>query len=258
MKATLYQGDCFDYFQNIPDKSIDLVLCDPPYGTTACKWDSILPLDKMWVNLERVTKLNAAIVLFGSEPFSSKLRLSNLDSFKYDIIWKKEKPVNFFQLKNRIGKCTEIISVFYKKQCTFNPQMVKHDGPPVVTSPKSNNKSIVAGTNNKVIPKYKDTGYRYPTDILEIRRVSLGKTSHPTQKPVELLEYLIKTYSLEGETVLDFTMGSGSTGVACKNTNRNFIGIEKELDYFNIAKQRILSEGVEPENIDPVAGLFED
>lgn len=177
-------------------------------------------------------------MLFGSEPFSSYLRMSNIDWYKYDLYWKKEKPTNFFQLKRRFGKCTENIVVFYKNQPTYNPQKLKHDGKLVTNKPKGNHNSIVAGINKKVLP-YIDDGTRYPNDILEFRREILGTTVHPTQKPVALIEYLIKTYTNEGDTVLDNTFGSCSTGVAAVNTNRNFIGIEMDDNYFSIGVERI-------------------
>ena len=234
----LFQGDCLEIMKNINDKSVDLILCDLPYGTTKCKWDSVIPFEPLWEQYNRVIKDNGAIVLFGSEPFSSKLRMSNLKNYKYDLYWKKEKATNFFQLKKRFGKLTENICVFYKKQCTYNPQMEKHNGKLVKNSPKGNHNSVITGINKEITP-YTDTGYRYPCDILEFRREILGTTVHPTQKPVALLEYLIKTYTNEGDIVLDNCMGSGSTGVACKNTRREFIGIELDEKYFEIAKKRI-------------------
>ncbi len=235
----LIHGDCLEEMKKIPDGSVDLVLTDPPYGTTACKWDTIIPFEPMWEQLKRVTKKNGAIVLFGCEPFSSHLRLSNLKMYKYDVYWKKEKPTNFFQVKRRFGKSTETISIFYNEQPTYNPQMVKFDGKKVSNKPKGIHKSIVSGDSKKTVTAYEDTGYRYPQDVLEFRKEVLGTTVHPTQKPVALMEYLIKTYTNESETVLDFTMGSGTTGVACKNLNRNFIGIELDKDYYEIAKQRV-------------------
>ena len=233
----LMQGDCLERMKEIPDGSVDMILTDPPYGTTACKWDSVIPFEPMWEQLKRIIKPNGAIVLFGSEPFSSFLRCSNLKDYKLDLYWKKEKPTNFFQLKRRAGKVTEVISIFYKKQPTYNPQKftVEHR---VKNNPKGKHNSIITGVNKYVTP-YNDDGTRYPYDIIEFNRVKLGDTVHPTQKPVALMEYLIKTYTNEGETVLDFTMGSGTTGVACKNLNRNFIGIELDAGYFEIARKRI-------------------
>ena len=236
-------GDCLELMNDIEDKSIDCIICDLPYGTTKCKWDIVIPFDKLWEQYNRIIKDNGAIILFGTEPFSSELRLSNKSDYKYDIYWVKEKPTNFMQVKKRVGKLTENICVFYKKQCTYNPQMVKHNGKKVTNKPSERNakfKSVVASDSPTLsIKPYEDTGYRYPCDILNINREKLGSTVHPTQKPVALLEYLIKTYTNENETVLDNCMGSGSTGVACVNTNRNFIGIELDIDYFNIAKERI-------------------
>ena len=235
----LINGNCLEEMKDIPDKSIDMILCDLPYGTTACKWDVVISFEKLWKQYERIIKDNAAIVLFGSEPFSSQLRISNLKLYKYDLYWKKEKPTNIFQLKRRFGKSTETISIFYKNQPTYNPQMVEHKGKPVKNKPKGKHLSIVSGNSFQNITPYRDNGFRYPQDVLEFRREKLGTTVHPTQKPVALLEYLIKTYTQENETVLDNTMGSGSTGVACVNTNRKFIGIEMDINYFKIANKRI-------------------
>lgn len=227
----------------ISDKSIDCIICDLPYGTTKCKWDIILPFDDLWKQYNRIIKDNGAIILFGTEPFSSELRLSNKSDYKYDIYWVKEKPTNFMQVKKRVGKLTENICVFYKKQCTYNPQMVKHNGKKVTNKPSERNakfKSVVASDSPTLsIKPYEDTGYRYPCDILNINREKLGSTVHPTQKPVELLEWLVKTYTNEGEIILDNCMGSGSTGVAALNLHRKFIGIELEPQYFEIAKNRI-------------------
>lgn len=234
----LLKGDCLDILNYIPDKSIDMVLTDPPYGTTNCKWDCVIPFDKMWQQILRVAKDNAAILLFGSEPFSSYLRQSNVDMYKYDLYWVKEKPTNFFQLKKRFGKLTENICVFYKKQPIYNPQMVKHNGPISKNNPKGKHNSIVSGIGKEVLP-YTDNGYRYPSDILEFRREILGTTVHPTQKPIPLLEYLIKSFTNENQTVLDFTMGSGSTCVACSNLNRKFVGIENNDEYFDISIKRV-------------------
>ena len=220
--------------RDIQDKSIDMILCDLPYGTTQCKWDTIIPFEPLWEQYNRVIKDNGAIVLFGRQPFTSQLINSNLKNFRYELIWEKEQATNFMFLKNQFGQATENISVFYKKQPTYNPQMVKSDKPI-----KSN-----GGNSSKTYEKQEFKGNKeiryekYPLNILRFNRDK--KTVHPTQKPVALLEYLIKTYTNEGETVLDNCMGSGSTGVACKNTNRKFIGIELDETYFNIAKDRIM------------------
>lgn len=218
----------------IADESIDMILCDLPYGTTQCKWDVVIPFEPLWVHYKRVIKPNGAIVLFGSEPFSSHLRLSNLKEYRYDIIWKKDNLKNFFFVKKQIGKIHENISIFYKKQPTYVPQMqtgfhAQSTGGVGVVQTHNLNKKRRSDRHGKTD--------RYPTSIQEF--TSLKKALHPTQKPVPLLEFLIKTYTLEGETVLDNCMGSGSTGVAAKNLNRNFIGIEKEKKYFDMAVKRI-------------------
>ena len=228
----LWHGDCLELMKNIPDGSVDLVLTDLPYGTTACKWDSVIPFEPMWEQLNRIIKPNGAICLFGSEPFSSALRMSNIKNYKYDWIWEKEQGTNQFLCKKQPLRKTENISVFYEKQARYTPQMSRAPGYVVdrVIGCELFGKPRKIKTNNE--------GCRYPVNILRYNR-ELTKRYHSTQKPVKLLEYLIKTYTLEGETVLDFTMGSGSTGVACVNTNRNFIGIELDEGYFNIAKKRI-------------------
>lgn len=202
-------------------------------GTTACKWDIIIPFEPLWEQYKRVIKDNGAIVLFGSEPFSSHLRLSNLKWYKYDWVWKKEKGLGFLNAKKMPLRDTENISVFYKTQPLYNPQMTK--GKPYRAT---NSPNLQKGTNREYMQvTTENNGERYPLTTLEFNRVR--KTIHPTQKPVALLEYLIKTYTNEGDTVLDNVMGSGSTGVACVNTNRNFIGIEMDNKYFQIAKDRI-------------------
>lgn len=208
-----------------------------PYGTTNCSWDIIIPFEDLWKQYKRVIKDNGAIVLFGSEPFSSYLRMSNIKMFKYDIIWEKSKATGFLNSKKRPLVAHENIHVFYKKQPTYNPQM---------TTGLPYNKGIrKSQTDDDVYGKFKQTevksdGKRFPRSVQYFKTAeSEGKTSHKTQKPVALLEYLIKTYTNENEVILDNTMGSGSTGVACMNTNRNFIGIELNEKYFNIAKERI-------------------
>jgi len=234
----LFNDDCLKILPTIPDKSIDLILTDPPYGTTACKWDSVIPFEPMWNQLIRVIKDNGCIALFGSEPFSSNLRMSNIKQFKYDWVWQKEQGTGFGNAKKQPLRNLEIISIFYKNQCLYNPQ--KSKGKPYKTKSKSgNHKGSVYedGGLNSIITVNK--GNRFPLQLLKFNRDK--NKIHPTQKPTVLLEYLIKTYTNENDTVLDFTMGSGSTGVACKNTNRNFIGIELDNNYFNIAKDRIES-----------------
>lgn len=236
-KYKLYQGDCLEVMKDIEDGSIDLILTDPPYGTTACKWDNVIPFEPMWEQLNRVVKPNGVIALFGTEPFSSKLRLSNIKNYKYDWVWEKSKATGFLNAKKQPLRAYENISIFYSSQPTYQPQM---------TQGVAYNKGIrklqtlddVYGKFNQV--EVKSEGKRYPRNVIYFKTAeSEGKVYHKTQKPVALLEYLIKTYTLEGETVLDFTMGSGSTGVACLNTNRNFIGIELNEGYFEIAQNRI-------------------
>ena len=233
----LIKGDCLVEMQNIPDKSIDAIICDLPYGTTACKWDSILPLEPLWEQYNRVIKENGAIVLFGTEPFSSLLRTSNLKEYRYDIIWEKSRFTNFLFVKKQIAKVHENISIFYKKQPTYNPQMEK--GEPYFRKgtgkPKTKDLMDKPAIDNG---KENESGDRYPKSIQKFPFHNVGNY-HPTEKPIGLIEFLIKTYTNEGETVLDNTMGAGSTGVACLNTNRNFIGIELDNNYFEIAKERI-------------------
>ena len=235
-------GDCLEVMKSIPDGSIDAIITDPPYGTTACKWDSVIDFELMWEQLNRIIKPNGAIVLFGSEPFSSALRMSNIKNYKYDWIWRKTRPVGHLQAKKQPLKDIELISVFYNKQCLYNPQGtkkvdIKHKN----TEARLNSSGFgVVGNAKK---EYKQTTSNYPKRILDFASVhNVGNLTHPTQKPVLLMEYLIKTYTNENETVLDFTMGSGSTGVAAKNLNRKFIGIEQDENYFNIATDRISKE----------------
>lgn len=219
----------------IPDKSVDMILCDLPYGTTACKWDTIIPFEPLWKQYERIIRDNGAIALFGSEPFSSNLRMSNLKIFKYDWIWNKKKGGNPLLSKIQPIKTYEIISVFGKGKINYYPIMVDRDKPKARGKNKGKISEITnnAFTENKIYTQY------YPKAIIEFSNANQRNKLHPTQKPVELLEYLIKTYTNEGEIVLDNCMGSGSVGVAAKNTNRKFIGIELDENYFNIAKERI-------------------
>lgn len=225
--------------KNIPDRSINMVLCDLPYGTTSCGWDSIVPFSLLWKAYRRICKENAAVVLFGQEPFSSYLRMSNIDEYKYDWYWEKERLTNIAQVKKRAGKTVETISVFYRKQPTYNPQMSQYNGKPRSNKVRNGTLGRLTDSQQKRVFEYKDNGYRYPTQVLRFQRDCLTCNLHPTQKPVALLEHLIKTYTNAGETVLDNCMGSGSTGVACLNTNRNFIGIELDKRYFEIAQNRI-------------------
>ena len=241
MEFKLYQGECISILDNLIEEGVkvDAIITDPPYGTTACAWDSIIPFDKMWDVLKKIRKSNAPILLFGNEPFNSYLRISNINEYKYDIYWQKERATNIFQLKKRPAKVIETINVFYKEQPTYNPQMTDHLGPKRTNKVKNGKLGVLVDSQNRKPFEYNDTGKRYPLQVVQFKRDILSSNLHPTQKPIALMEYLIKTYSNEGDIILDFTMGSGSTGVACKNTNRNFIGIELNEEYFDIAKKRI-------------------
>ena len=231
----LMKGDCLERMKEIPDGSVDMILTDPPYGTTACKWDSIIPLEPMWEQLKRIIKPNGVIVLTASQPFTSMLVMSNLGMFKYELIWEKDKPSDFAVAKFKTMKYHETVLIFTNGRATYNPQMVI--GKPNHSVGKGiRRKNNESGANTATVSNKTD-GLKHPKSVLKINRES--KPIHPTQKPVALMEYLIKTYTQEGETVLDFTMGSGTTGVACKNLNRNFIGIEKDETYFKIAQDRI-------------------
>ena len=243
----LRKGDCLELMKDLPDKSIDAIITDPPYGTTTCKWDSVIPFDKMWKQLNRIIKPNGAILLFGQEPFSSFLRCSNINNYRYDWIWDKVSTTNFANAKKMPLSCYEVISVFYKSLPTYNPQMTdaKSDRIRPISKPKENTSETnkqASGKTRQYSENYDNTK-RFPRKIIEVScRLaecnSLNRV-HPTQKPELLMEYLIKTYTNDNEVVLDFTMGSGTTGVACVNTNRRFIGMELDDKYFEIAKKRI-------------------
>ena len=250
----LRQGDCLEVMKDIPDKSIDMILCDLPYGTTACEWDKQIDLNKLWEQYNRVIKDNGVVILFGSQPFTSQLILSNIKMFREELIWLKNKSGSGLQARQKHIKVHEEILVFSKNgKYTYNPQKWLVDKKEFLTQRKTFNE-IEVGNNiySKMMKKQKaDDGTRNPISIVSCRvpfTPAKGKKYenkdvdlrvHPTQKPIDLLEYLIKTYTNEGETVLDNCMGSGSTGVACINTNRNFIGIELDEKYYEIAKNRI-------------------
>ena len=242
--VTLWCGDCLELMKDIPDKSIDCVITDLPYGSTSCSWDIIIPFDNMWKQLKRITKPTSPIILFGQEPFTSELRISNLKDYKYDIYWEKERLTNIQQVKRRIGKTVETISIFYEKQPTYNPQMIKYKEKPRSNKVKNGVIGKLLDNKEHKVTEYIDTGWRYPTQVWKFQRDCFKSNLHPTQKPIALLEELIKTFSNENDTILDFTMGSGSTGIACKNLNRKFIGIELDEGYFNIAKERIENTNV--------------
>ena len=235
----LYNGDCLEVMDYLIEQGIrvDCILTDPPYGTTACKWDTVIPFDEMWERLNKLIKPNGSIALFGNEPFTSCLIYSNLKGFKYRWDWNKKIPSGMSYARYRPMQQTEDICVFTKngEKTIYNPQMIKRDKPIKSGGTKHSETAPI---------KYKDKDfkktyeYKNPITLIEFDKIRKGSL-HPTQKPVELLEYLIKTYTNENEIVLDFTMGSGSTGVACVNTNRKFIGIELDNNYFNIAINRI-------------------
>ena len=232
----LFQGNCLELMNSISDKSIDMILCDLPYGTTKCKWDIVIPFDRLWEQYNRIIKDKGAILLFGSEPFSSKLRISNLRMYKYDWIWKKTKAQGFLNSKKMPLKDYENICVFYKRLPVYNPQGIIYGN-------FQNDRKSKYNKGEDIYGKEKEFGIshmsNFPKQIIEFSNPSGKGQLHPTQKPVELLEYLVKTYTDENDTVLDNCMGSGSTGVACVNTNRKFIGIELDNTYFEIAKERI-------------------
>ena len=272
----LYQGDCLEVMDKLIAEGVkvDTIITDPPYGITACKWDSVIPFDEMWDRLKKLIKDNGAIALFGSEPFSSLLRVSNLNNFKYDWIWEKQKASNFMGAKYSPLKYHEVISVFSDNTHFYSPQKYKVleieeilkldkkrlnelfisrdydrfgkvDRRKTINNPTTNKEHIgnpITRTRNA------DDGYRNPKSIIKINK-EINTNIHPTQKPVALMEYLIKTYTNEGDTVLDFTMGSGTTGVACVNINRKFIGIELDENYFKIAEDRIHKALIGKENI---------
>ncbi len=233
----LYHGDCFVEMKRIKEYSVDMVLTDPPYGTTACKWDSVIPLDRMWGRLNRLVKPSAAIVMTASQPFTSALVMSNIKMFKYCWVWEKNYGSNFAVARKQPFKEHEDICVFYKKQPKYNPIMEPRSetGKKFVANcsydkRKSDHSNMTNGKANR------DPNWRLPGSV---RKFNMQVGLHPTQKPVALMEYLIRTYTNEGDIVLDFTMGSGTTGVACVNLNRKFIGIEMDDKYFKIAQERI-------------------
>ncbi len=231
----LMHGDCIERMKEIHDGSVDMILADPPYGTTACKWDSIIPLETMWEQLKRVIKPNGAIVMTASQPFTTTLIASNMKMFRYDWVYDKNTVTGFLNAKKMPLRSHESILVFYGKLPTYNPQ--KTQGHKRKTASRNLNHSDCYGKHTK--KTVYDSTERYPRSVQRFSSEKQKINLHPTQKPVALMEYLIKTYTNEGETVLDFTMGSGTTGVACVKTGRSFIGIELEEKYFNIAHKRI-------------------
>ena len=248
----LILGDCISAMKGLKDNSVDAVITDPPYGTTACHWDSIIPFKPMWEQLKRITKKNGAVVLFGSQPFTSALVMSNPEMFKYEWVWEKDNGTNFASVKYQPFRVTEHILVFGRFPITytpgqikcFNPQMT--EGKPYVckSGRQTDNSAVIREGSRGNMSGFTTVngGSRYPRNILRFNRDK--HKVHPTQKPVALMEYLIKTYTTEGETVLDFTMGSGTTGIACKKLGREFIGIELSPEYMAIAKKRIGVEDI--------------
>ena len=241
----LFNGDCLEVMDKLIEQGVkvDMILTDPPYGTTDCKWDNVIPFDEMWKKLDLLIKDDTAIVMFGNEPFSSKLRLSNLEKYKYDWKWDKIQGANFLNVKYQPLKNIEDIMVFSngritngkRKPIKYYPQNAVFEEKDCVNN--SDSSETIQNSSIKKGKGYKTVGSNFPKCIIKFKK---DKTKlHPTQKPIDLLEYLIKTYTLENEIVLDFTMGSGSTGIACLNTNRKFIGIELNEKYFEIAKNRI-------------------
>ena len=239
----LYNEDCFETFKRIKDHSIDLILVDPPYGTTACKWDSIIPLEPMWKEVWRVVKNDTAVVIFGAQPFSSLLVCSCLQNFKYELIFEKTRAIGFLYAKKRPLACHENVQIFSKGWTKYNP--VKTEGIPYSRG-KCKEMDVPSLKNGRLVKSHtrkpNKTGERLPRSVLTFKNAdSEGKSKHPTQKPISLIEYLIKTYSNAQDLVLDFAMGSGTTGVACGNLGRNFIGCDNDTEhgYFQIAQERI-------------------
>jgi site-specific DNA-methyltransferase (adenine-specific) len=250
----LLLGDCLEQMKQIPDGSVDMICCDPPYQTTACRWDTIIPFEPMWAAVKRVLKKNGAAVFTASQPFTSALVMSNVKMFKYCWVWKKSKGSNFPHAPNMPLKITEDVVVFSggvigheslvkEKRMAYNPQGIREGSTVVKQNKNSSELRYHRDSQTNHTTGYKCKAEGYPTVLLDFK--SEGNTVHPTQKPVALMEYLIRTYTNPGETVLDFTMGSGTTGVAAVNTNRSFIGIERDESYFAIAKQRIITAELE-------------
>lgn len=231
----LHQGDCIELMQQIPSGTVDMVLTDPPYGTTECSWDNPITFPEMWKQLHRVTKPNAAIVLMAAQPFASKLICSNEADFRYDLIWEKGNATGFFNAKKMPLRAHEHILVFYKKLPTYNPQMTH--GHPRKTATKKMINSECYG--KEVAVQQYDSTSRYPRSVQFFSSDKQRGNYHPTQKPLALMRYLIQTFSNDGEVTLDFTMGSGTTGVACIQTGRDFIGIELDENHYRTAAKRI-------------------
>jgi site-specific DNA-methyltransferase (adenine-specific) len=236
----IYLGDCLDLMDRIPTGSVDMILCDLPYGTTACKWDSIIPFERLWVKYDRIIKPNGAIVLTASQPFTSKLVMSNVELFRYELIWEKSCPSSFLDAARKPLKAHENILIFSKNRTVYNPQKWKIDDR-FIDRRKTFNKAVNTNTSygdHGVKSRKIDDGIRFPLSVISCNS-HWSKGMHPTQKPVSLFEYLIRTYTNEGETVLDNCIGSGTTAIAAINTKRKFIGIEKDFDYWELATERV-------------------
>ena len=233
----IYNEDCLEGMKRIPDKSVDMILCDLPYGTTVCKWDTIIPFEPLWEQYERVIKDGGAIILTASQPFTTKLISSNFDWFKYELIWNKILPTGFAIAKIQPMKQHENVLVFGKGKVTYNPQMTPRERPRTYNRTHKN----YEGSENlqKHDGKARTLTHYYPRSLLEFSNANNKSKVHPTQKPVPLFEYLIRTYTNENETILDNCMGSGTTAIACLNTNRNYIGFELDETYYNLANERI-------------------
>ena len=242
-KFQIYNSSCLEKLKDIPDGSIDLILADPPYGITQFKWDVVIPFAPLWQELNRVIKTNGAILIFSAQPFTTDLINSNRKNFRYEIIWEKTVKTGFLNANRMPLKAHENIIVFYKHLPVYNPQKVMSDKSKI--SYRYRKRRIISLYGKANGSYYVDDGLRYPSDVIFVPKGNNSSRTcekkHPSAKPVSLLEYLIKTYSQENDTVLDFSMGSGSTGIACLNTNRNFIGIEKDIDFFNSAAKRLSS-----------------
>ena len=242
-RIKLLHGDCLDLMKDIPDKSIDCIICDLPYQVTACKWDIMLPFDKLWEHYERIIKDNGAIILFGREPFTSMMIMSNLKLFRQKLTWLKTRPTNVMNAKKQFMNWTEDIVIFYKKLPTFNPQM-RTDGKFTCAKIQRHNTDRSKGVFGKTGEKKdyvheSNGGFFYPKTVLEFSNVNQHKNIHPTQKPVELIEYLIKTYTNEDDLILDNTVGSMTIAIASINTNRRSICMEKDDNYFRLGKERV-------------------
>jgi site-specific DNA-methyltransferase (adenine-specific) len=257
-KKEILLGDCLELMKDIPNGSIDAIITDPPYGTTSCKWDSVISFDLMWEQLNRIIKPNGAILLFGSEPFSSALRMSNIKNYKYDWKFQKSQGNNFMLAKKQPIKNYEDILVFYKKQCLYNPQMIQKRAETLARAYRNRNNFEINTehfVNIKRETKNDKNPLSYPLAVQffkkEVNNQYKKQVFHPTQKPVDLMEYLIKTYTNEGELVLDFTAGSGTTAIACLNTKRQFIVMEKEQKYYDIILKRVadFNKNFEPKTL---------